>query len=317
MWVELLAALEKADLDATPRMMLAEGYQGIMEGKLQRDIRSIFETAEMECRQAYHGKYEPHRMGDPMYKLTAFQLWMAAGYWTRMFYISADPLPECSVFLHTKYTADIRRDEALSHVFLRTSSDIGRRDLNDDELSVIAETLLLERDMYGHYRFERRSDQQFFMQSLLSKDVGHNDDTSGVLQLRPVVDHGNFVVEVKEKYDGRWRNVKVSCGDEAKLAPPWREEIVVDVSGHDLSGRSAVCLSAWGPTGAVAYRHPTLDRASLPSSAAVAEVIYNEPLVLPREDVRTLDGEAPFFEFELANIQEDHSLFGRLCRRYI
>lgn len=218
-WVNLLGALEQADMHATPRMVVAECFQAIMEEKLQRDIRQMFEDAELECRLAYHGKYEPEKMNDPVYKVTSAQLWMAAGYWARMFAISANPLPECEKFLHTKYTADVRRDGILKDCFIDILTKTGRAALTEQQNKAIGDLCIVERDLYGQFRMDRSSDQQFLVHSCLCRDIGKTVESFGVIQHPPIEEFGNFFLEVTDTYQGRWRRIEVKCGPEEGMIP--------------------------------------------------------------------------------------------------
>lgn len=130
-----LGALEQVPLPSLPRMLLAEGFQRLLEGESpQRELRELFEEAEMEARKLlleldvsssgesiYHNpKTDPRERAlwravqtDPLTRVLAYELRAAAGYYARLLSVSSDPYTPAAVLVRTIIASDVRTDDYL------------------------------------------------------------------------------------------------------------------------------------------------------------------------------------------------------------
>ncbi|KPI86026.1 hypothetical protein ABL78_4929 [Leptomonas seymouri] len=241
-----LAALEHVALPSLPRMLLAEGLQRLLEGECpQRELRALFEEAEMECRKMllqldvsstgeapYHS---PHMDAteraawravqfDPLVRVLAYELRAAAGYYARMMSVTSDPYTPASVLVRTLIASDMRTDDVL--VKLMLAFEAWPRDVKTGARAALGppmpprmeetvkELLLLERDAFGEFRFDPRGDSHHLVQALKLADVTKTP-AAFCLLLDPLMKaYGNFSLEVEEIYKGRWNQYKLRCAPE-------------------------------------------------------------------------------------------------------
>lgn len=125
-----LGSLESLDVALAPRAALAQAIQKMLVGDaMQRDVREDFDQAEAEARKCRNGLYEAQRWSqDPEYRVNAYVLHMAAGYWARMFQISSDPQFDAQNFIRQMYTTDFRKDPLLEDMVSCLTHQKTRRD---------------------------------------------------------------------------------------------------------------------------------------------------------------------------------------------
>ncbi|PWU95135.1 hypothetical protein C4B63_23g261 [Trypanosoma cruzi] len=130
----VLGALEAVPLPALPRMLLAEGFQRMLDGETpQRDIRALFEEAENEARRVliqaeFHssvnsqhcdGHFYAAIKTNPLMRLLAYELRAACGYYAQIMSIRSQPEDGAAMLLRTLIAADIRTDPFLVDVMLK------------------------------------------------------------------------------------------------------------------------------------------------------------------------------------------------------
>ncbi|KPA73431.1 hypothetical protein ABB37_09875 [Leptomonas pyrrhocoris] len=239
-----LGALEQVALPSPPRMLLAEGFQRMLEGESpQRELRELFEAAEVESRKlllqldvsgtgeaVYRSpQTDPRERAawravavDPLARVLAYELRAAAGYYARLMSVSSDPNTPAAVQVRTIIASDVRTDDFLVKTML--AFDDWARDVETGERvgapmppaieEMVKELLLLERDAFGVFRFDPRGDNHHLVQALKLKDVTKTPKSFSVL-LDPVMQaYGNFSLKVEEIYTGRWRQYTLHCAPE-------------------------------------------------------------------------------------------------------
>jgi hypothetical protein len=212
-----LEALEELDTTSYPKMLLAESLQALASGTVeQRQLRELFDQAEHAARDEALGAYDRDRwIVDPEYRLWGFQLHMAAGWWARLLRVSPAPWEEPQHFIHHRYASDVRRDGLITKYTQMVLSQKGRDELNDDITDLFEQIFLLERDLYGQHRFDKRGDQIFLFQSILMSEIGKNPETAGcVLGDVDVINRAGYFKIAEEDQQHRWVKYTVSCKKE-------------------------------------------------------------------------------------------------------
>ncbi|GET85587.1 hypothetical protein, conserved [Leishmania tarentolae] len=245
-----LGALEAVPLPSLPRMLLAEGFQRMLEGDVpQRELRALFEDAEVECRKMLlhmdvnkggHRRYQdpsadPHDRDawhavkhDPLRRLLAHELRAACSHYARLMAVSSTPYVSAAVIVRTIIASDVRTDNLLVKMTLaferhprnlETGERIGEAmPLVVEEL--MKELLLLERDAFGSLRFDPRGDNHHLVHSLKLADMTKTPQSFSII-LDPVMrKYGNYCVECEEVHRGRWKQYKVHCGPEDHRIDP-------------------------------------------------------------------------------------------------
>ncbi|AAZ10308.1 uncharacterized protein TEOVI_000771700 [Trypanosoma equiperdum] len=221
-------------LPALPRMLLAEGFQRMLEGQSpQRDLRALFEEAEMEAHRLLldmdlawrRQQPESHLYAairhDPLSRLLAYELYAICGYYVQLMSISGSPEVGAAALLRTLIASDVRTDHLLQHTTLRFEAlprDVvtGER-LHPCEAPVeafVKECLLLERDAFGRFRFDPRGDNRLLMHCLKLDDIVKTPKSFSVV-LDPLVRrYGNFDLDRAVVYQGRWMQHRLACREE-------------------------------------------------------------------------------------------------------
>ena len=217
-----LEALEDLDTDPTPRMLLAEALQAMACGTVeQRDVREHFERAADAARDEANGAFDHARwVYDPEYRLWAYQLHMAAGWWERMMRLGMEPHKEAEYFLNYRYSADVSKDGVIKRFTDMMLSNDGRAEITDDIDDLYEQIFILERDLYGQHRLDKRSDQLFMIHSLKITEVGKNPETAEAILggVKAVQRAGNFTIRTDDQ-QGRWTQYHVHCLPEDDPAP--------------------------------------------------------------------------------------------------
>ncbi|KEG14585.1 hypothetical protein DQ04_00391070 [Trypanosoma grayi] len=307
----VLGALEAVPLPALPRMLLAEGFQRMLEGQIpQRDIRALFEEAESEAhRVILHAEFhadvarrqkDAHIYaaikGDPLTRLLAYELRAACGYYAQMMALSSRPEEGAAALLRTLIAADIRTDPFLLDVMLKFDSL--RRDLTTGERlepcapyveEFVKECLLVERDAFGRFRFDARGDNRHLVHGIKINDITKTPKGFSVV-LDPVLQqYGNFHLERKVVHQGRWVEYRLSCAKEShRVDPqlPLLETISANIQGEDNSGAdNTVAGDATSPLEfIVRYDDPMCRRHKETSREKDAEKDHVEVFELAVED---------------------------------
>ncbi|KAG5488057.1 hypothetical protein LSCM4_08282 [Leishmania orientalis] len=241
-----LGALEAVPLPSLPRMLLAEGFQRMLEGDApQRELRALFEDAEAECRKMLlhldrsegghrwcrdpHDQEASHGVAhDPLRRLLAYELRAACSHYARLMAVSSSPYAPAAVVVRTIIASDVRTDDFLVKMVLEfekhprnveTGERVGEAvPLVVEEL--MKELLLLERDAFGCFRFDPRGDNHHLVHCLKLADMTKTL-TSYSIMLDPLMKrYGNYCVECEEVYKGRWNQYKVHCGPEDHRIDP-------------------------------------------------------------------------------------------------
>lgn len=239
-----LSSLEQVPLPSLPRVLMAEAFQRMLEGDSpQRELRELFEEAEVECRKMllqldvsrsgenpYHSqRTDPAERAaweavqhDPLRRVLAYELRAAAGFYARLLSVSSDPFTPAAVLVRTIIASDVRKDDFLVKMVLRFDTwprnvETGQRlgaPLPDDIAEMVKELLLLERDAFGVFRFDPRGDNHHLLQDLRLSNITKTPTSAGVL-LDPIIrDYGNFSLTRQEIHKGRWYQYKLHCAAE-------------------------------------------------------------------------------------------------------
>ncbi|EPY41552.1 hypothetical protein AGDE_02372 [Angomonas deanei] len=230
---KVLLALENVPLPTAPRMVLAEGFQRMLEGDCpQRDIRALFEEAHTLARQVLASAVDggkPHGEErllqgvryDPLLRLLAYELTAACDYYYNLMGVGTDPQRSCSVALQMLVGSDLRTDGLLgkmTHAFhdhprvLETGERLAEVPVDVEEF--IKETFLLERDIFGEYRFDARADNVYLLHCLKLSDIVKTPQSFVVL-LDPLVKScGNFDLQSDVVRQGRWVRHTLKAGKE-------------------------------------------------------------------------------------------------------
>lgn len=245
-----LGALEAVPLPSLPRMLLAEGFQRMLEGDVpQRELRELFEDAETECRKmllhldvsegGYHPYHDPQTSPreraawlavarDPLCRLLAYELRAASSHYARLMAVSSDPYVPAAVIVRTIIASDLRTDDflvkhALDFEKHPRNVETGDRQgpaMPPEQEGLMRELLLVERDAFGCFRFDPRGDNHHLVHSLKLSDITKTPQAYSVIMDPVVRRYGNFCVETEEVYQGRWRQYKVHCGPEDHRVDP-------------------------------------------------------------------------------------------------
>jgi hypothetical protein len=246
-----LASLEQLPLPSLPRMLLAEGMQRMLEGEHpQRELRELFEEAEMECRKVllqldvsatgaapYHSPRTSSTeramweavQTDPLTRVLAYELRAAAGFYARLMSVAADPYPPASVHVRTIISSDMRTDDALLRWILdfdawprdvETGARTGSQTMPPQLEEVVKELLLLERDAFGVFRFDPRGDNHHLLHALKLSELTKTPKTLSVLRDPVMTAYGNFSLTSEEVHKGRWIEYKLHCAAEDHRVDP-------------------------------------------------------------------------------------------------
>ncbi|CCW61462.1 unnamed protein product [Phytomonas sp. EM1] len=265
-------SLEHVPLPALPRMLLAEGFQRLLEGVYpQRKLRELFEEAEIEVRKILYdldfdvtgrrGVYKNQSstassdelmaynavQRDPLTRLLAFELRAVCEYYSKLLAISSQPEVGAAVMVRTMIASDLRTDRLLTDVVL--AFDQHPRDKYTGRplepvppavVGFVKECLLFERDAFGKFRFDARGDNRHLLHNIKLADVTKTQESFSLL-LDPVLkQNGNFLLRNLPVYNGRWTRYELSCGEEdpridASLPVVETLSVQDDVSGKPFS----------------------------------------------------------------------------------
>ncbi|CBZ23217.1 conserved hypothetical protein [Leishmania mexicana MHOM/GT/2001/U1103] len=245
-----LGALEAVPLPSLPRILLAEGFQRMLEGDVpQRELRELFEEAEVECRKMllhldvnkgghrrYHDSHADPRdqemwhavMHDPLRRLLAHELRAACSHYARMMAVSSSPYVPAAVIVRTIIASDVRTDNLLVKMTLaferhprnvQTGERVGEA-MPPVVEELMKELLLLERDAFGCFRFDPRGDNHHLVHSLKLADMTKTPQSFSIMLDQLMKRYGNYCVECEEVHKGRWCQYKVHCGPEDHRIDP-------------------------------------------------------------------------------------------------
>ncbi|KAH9598773.1 hypothetical protein LSM04_001296 [Trypanosoma melophagium] len=314
----VLRALETVPLPALPRMLLAEGFQQMLEGQApQRDIRTIFEEAENEARRVliqaeFHtdNSQQQQEEGylyraikrDPLMRLLAHELRAACGYYAQLMAISSHPEEGAAALLRTLIASDVRTDSFLVDIMLGFEA-LHRNEETGERLELCAspveefvkECLLLERDAFGVFRFDARGDNRHLVHCIKLGDIGKTPKSFAVT-LDPVLQkHGNFLLERTPVHQGRWVRHRLSCAPESHRVDARLPSLETLHVTHDTNADASDIDTA------------TTTSSTISTASSVAEslsmfVLYDEPLCRRhKETAREKDAVIHHVEvFELA-----------------
>ncbi|RNF27007.1 uncharacterized protein Tco025E_00763 [Trypanosoma conorhini] len=238
----VLGALEAVALPALPRMLLAEGFQRMLDGETpQRDIRALFEEAENEARRMllqaeFHldtvsrqpdGHLYAAIKTNPLTRLLAYELRAACGYYAQVMSIRSQPEDSAAALLRTVIAADVRTDPFLADLMLKFAA-LRRNVATGERLETclqpveefVKECLLLERDAFGRFRFDARGDNRHVLHCIKLVDITKTPKDFSVL-LDPVLrQYGNFCLQSTPVHQGRWMEHRLSCAEESHRVDP-------------------------------------------------------------------------------------------------
>ncbi|TPP52933.1 hypothetical protein CGC20_27295 [Leishmania donovani] len=245
-----LGALETVPLPSLPRMLLAEGFQRMLEGDVpQRELRELFEDAEVECRKMllhmdvskgghrrYHDSHADPRdqetwhavRHDPLRRLLAHELRAACSHYARLMAVSSSPYVPAAVIVRTIIASDVRTDNFLVKMTLaferhprnvETGERVGEA-MPPVVEELMKELLLLERDAFGCFRFDPRGDNHHLVHSLKLADMTKTPRSFSIMRDPLMKRYGNYRVECEEVHKGRWNQYKVHCGPEDHRIDP-------------------------------------------------------------------------------------------------
>ncbi|KAH8605398.1 hypothetical protein ERJ75_001607000 [Trypanosoma vivax] len=207
----------------------------MLEGQSpQRDVRVLFEEAEMEAHRLLldtewsrrRHQADAHLYAaikhNPLSRLLAYELYAVCGYYVRLMGISSQPEEGAAALLRTLIASDIRTDYLLQQTMLRFESlrrdvETGER-LEDCETSVeefVKECLLLERDAFGQFRFDARGDNRHLLHCIKLEDIAKSPKSFAVVLDPLVKQQGNFTLQRTAVYQGRWMEHRLACGVES------------------------------------------------------------------------------------------------------
>lgn len=306
-FTNILSTLEETDTAAQPRMMLAEAYQALAGSDMpQREIRELFRRAEDEARAEFTGKYDARRLSfDPEYRLNVCQLHMSAGWWHRMLMVSPRPWEETNSFTHTRYAADMRKDPVISPYVDMLRKDDTRQTMTDDIEDLIKDLFVLERDLYGEHRLDKRGDQMFLVQGLLMSEMSKSPETARGFYASAVQEFGNLLITETNVANDRWRQVDIVCKPEEEPVPWYEIFEMEEVAARSHSAPSApIAKTPEEKTLKRDVMSLLLDGEEFDNNKV--RVFFDAPIV-----PRRVSEKNRLFRFELANEVDDASWWQR------
>lgn len=280
-------ALEEVPLPSLPRMLLAEGLQQLLDGDVpQRRLRELFEEAEVECRKMllqldYDASGSPVYSGggrdqwqaeeaarwtavqkDPLSRVLAYELRAACGYYAQLMSVSSAPFQPAAMLVRTLLSSDVRTDDYLVKLFLNfeqhpRNTDTGERleQLPTAVAEMVKEMLLLERDVFGTYRFDARGDNRQLVHCLKLSDITKTPRDFAVLMDPVMQQYGNYRVEKTVVHGGRWMEYRVTCGAEDHRIDPGLPVLETVGTKDEITGRDMSMIVLYDE--AICQRHKT------------------------------------------------------------
>lgn len=137
---------------------------------------------------------------------------MALGYYQRLLNTS-ELKGECIRFVLNHYSFDVRRDTFITRQVHDSLREENTTTAASDKL--LTDLLLLERRLYGRYRFVPTAGRQWFVLGMPFTDIKTEAELHRLLALPPVVADGNFVTDVESESDPMWKTLRVQPGEES------------------------------------------------------------------------------------------------------
>lgn len=288
----MLATLQSMDTAAEPRIEFADALQQLMDPRVaQGQLRKAFEKAEASARREFFMSYydKSRAEEDFNYRLDNIQLVGATSFWSRMFRIDAEPIVDAIGVISHLYAADVRRDPCMNSLVTNLVTQSTRDALRADpkKIKFVEDCLILERDIFGAFRFDKFANRVHVFHSISEDVLGETDETYGLISdIDAMTTHGHFTIDERPSYDGRWRQIRITCRPEEEESAPWRDYVHSETIGRRI---------------AVDFDEPIVGR---------------PPTVDSRIRVDgTLHPTTTSIDLELATFREDETWLGRLWRK--
>lgn len=288
----MLRSLEQLDTAAEPRIFFAEALHKLADESVRQSaVRDAFEVAEVKARQEFFQAYYDSKRAefDFNYRLDSLQLVGAVGFWSRMMRISASPVGDALGQLTHLYTADARRDGVMKGFVEYITHQKERDDIrcNKHKQRFLENCLILERDIFGPFRLDRFSNRQFIFHCIDLDEAGKSEESYGMFtDIEAFKTHANFIITDALDSGTKWRNIEIRCGPEEPESPPYTTSIFNETLGRSVE---------------VKFDEPLVGRPD-----TVDKRIKIENTIFPK---------TTFATFQLAHIEEDESLMGKLWRK--
>eukprot|EP00796_Vickermania_ingenoplastis_P006139 gene6139-4419_t len=147
---------------------------------------------------------------NPLERLQIHEAIMAAGYHQRT--ISSTELAgEHIRFVLNHYNFDVRRDTVITQML--HNSLLKNKEITEESEKLLKDILLLERRLYGVYRFAPTSGQRWLVLGLKLSDVDSEEELKRLIDLPAVKADGNFVVTERD-VDQHWKAMILKPGTE-------------------------------------------------------------------------------------------------------
>lgn len=181
-----------------------------------KDVHSKRRTVKQfnDCVDSLRAVLYQKNCADPLKRLQIHEAIMAAGYYQRT--ISPTELAgEHTRFVLNHYNFDVRRDTAITQMIHK--SLLKDKVISTDSEKLLRDILLLERCLYGIYRFAPTSGHRWLVLGMKLSDVDSEAELNRIMGLPVVREDGNFILTENDT-EKLWKTMKLVPGAESQCS---------------------------------------------------------------------------------------------------
>lgn len=135
---------------------------------------------------------------------------MAAGFYERA--ICPTQLSGENIrFVLNHYNFDVRRDTIITQLIHHSLTEC--KEISEDSEKLVRDILLLERRLYGKYRFTPTAGRRWLVLGLRLSDIDSEEEFNRITNLSAVKEDGNFTVSEIDN-EKLWKTIKLIPGEE-------------------------------------------------------------------------------------------------------
>lgn len=162
------------------------------------------------CVDALRSSLYRKDLSNPIDRLQVHEAIMAAGFYQRT--ISPTQLSgEHMRFVLNHYNFDVRRDTAITQML--HNSLLKDKEITPESEKLLRDILLLERRLYGMYRFAPTSGRRWLVLGMKLSDVDSEAEFQRIVSLPALKEDGNFIVSEIDS-GAHWKTMKLAPGKE-------------------------------------------------------------------------------------------------------